>query len=56
MMNILQGRPCTSRPWPKMFVTRKLTRDLFAVADLVQQCLTTSILTMNLRNNYRMQN
>ena len=51
-----KGRPCTSRPWPKMFVTRKLTRDLFAVADLVQQFLTTSILTMNLRNNYRMQN
>ena len=28
---ILQGRPW---PWPKFLVSRMLTRDLFAVADL----------------------
>jgi len=31
----LHSRSCPNMPWPKMFVTRMLTRDLFAVADLV---------------------
>jgi len=30
----LQGQPCHV-PWPKGFVTQMLTRDLFAVANLL---------------------